>query len=65
MSKAAEKDVHRQHPRNDEHMVTSSRYYRERADIERGLKKRDMPSTDEPVEGKKDPSGEASGTSGQ
>lgn len=46
MVKSASKKVRREHPRNDEHMVTSSAYYRNRADVDRGMKKRDMPSAD-------------------
>ncbi len=32
------------HPLKDQHMVSASQYYRDRADIQRGLKKRDFPS---------------------
>ncbi len=49
MAKNAGKAIGRDHPANDQHMVTSSPYYRNRADIQRGMKKRDMPSSDMPA----------------
>ena len=49
MNKAASKRIHRDDPHNEEHMVTSSTYYRGRADVGRGLRKRDMPSADIPT----------------
>jgi hypothetical protein len=54
MTGSADKKAHRQHPHNDEHMVTSSAYYRNRADVDRGLKKRDMPSADIPTVSEKE-----------
>jgi hypothetical protein len=38
-----------EHPHKQTHMVTASDYYRKRADIDRGLKKRDFPSAPEPA----------------
>ena len=39
---------HPQHPHKRQLMVSASDYYRSRADVDRGLKKRDFPSIEQP-----------------
>ena len=45
-----------EHPHKRQHMVSGSDYYRNRADVERGLKKKDFPSIEQsdPSQNKQD-----------
>ena len=38
---------HPEHPGKQQHMVSGSEYYRHRADVDRGLKKKDFPSIEQ------------------
>jgi hypothetical protein len=39
--------MNKEHPSPRQHMVSGSQYYRNRADVERGLKTRDFPSVEQ------------------